>query len=263
MSTLDRLHDQPARRVDNHSHIIQSGIEDMLVAARRNSIQEYSITEHVSQFAELRKSVEFGSVHSSGRMFESREEYIQEVKRIDSGKHSPLKVNCGLEVDFSPRFQDRVGDFVNRARWDILLCSIHELADGRGIEKRNQLGLKDQRNNWETYFQLQTMALESSFVPFNVLAHPVRMSRGATWVPDDIGEMLTALCAVAKRNGKAVELNGNDIDYNAGLVRLLAVACSKTRCAVSLGSDAHYPKDVFRNLEVAMRLVDEFKLELA
>ncbi len=263
MSTLDRPHNPAPRRIDNHSHIIHSGIEDMLVAARRNNIQEYSITEHVSQFAELRKSVEFGSLHSSGRMFESIEEYIQEFKRIDSGKHGPLKVNCGLEVDFSPRFLDRVGDFVNKARWDILLCSIHELEDGREIENRNERGLKAQHNSWETYFQLQTMALESSFVPFNVLAHPVRMSRSATWIPDDIGEMLIALCEVAKKNGKAVELNGNDIDYNAGLVRLLANACSKTRCAVSLGSDAHYPKDVFRNLEVVMGLVDEFKLELA
>jgi len=30
---------------------------------------------------------------------------------------------------------------------------------------------------------------------------------------------------------------------------------------VSLGSDAHYPKDVFRNMDVAMDLVHEFKLK--
>ncbi len=57
----------------------------MVAAARKNNLDEYSITEHVSQFAELRRSVEFGSVHTSGRMFESREEYIEEFGKIDSG----------------------------------------------------------------------------------------------------------------------------------------------------------------------------------
>jgi len=107
------------------------------------------------------------------------------------------------------------------------------------------------------------MALESSFVPFKVLAHQVRMSKGTSWIPEEISEMLTDLSLVAKKNGKALELNGNDIDYNPRLVRLLAPACSKTRCLVSLGSDAHYPKDVFRNVDIAIRLADEFKLELA
>ena len=72
---------RPIRRADNHSHIIQAGIQDMVAAARKNSLDEYSITEHVSQFAELRRSVEFGSAHTSGRMFENREEYIEEFRK--------------------------------------------------------------------------------------------------------------------------------------------------------------------------------------
>ncbi len=236
----------------------------MVAAARKNNLDEYSITEHVSQFAELRRSVEFGSVHASGRMFESREEYIEEFRKIDSRTRGVVRLNRGLEVDFSPWFLESVGDFVNRAKWDILLCSVHEFGDGRDVERKPRTrGLTDQRNRWETYFQLETMALESSFVPFKVLAHPVRMSKGASWIPEEINEMLTDLSVVAKKNGKALELNGNDIDYNPRLVRLLASACSKTHCLVSLGSDAHYPKDIFRNFDIAIRLVDEFKLELA
>jgi HisJ family histidinol phosphate phosphatase len=264
VSTLDESYSRVSRRVDNHSHIIHCGIEDMFAAAKRNNLQEFSITEHVSQFAVLRRSVEFGSIHASGRMFESREEYIEEFRRIDLRTRGVVKLNRGLEVDFSPRFLDSVGDFVNRAQWDILLCSVHEFGDGRDVERRTRArGLTDQRNRWETYFQLQAMALESSFVPFKVLAHPVRMSKGTSWIPEEINEMLTNLSAVAKKNGKALELNGNDIDYNPKLVRLLASSCSKTGCLVSLGSDAHYPKDVFRNVDIAIRLVDEFKLELA
>ncbi len=188
---------------------------------------------------------------------------LREFRKIDSRTRGVVRLNRGLEVDFSPWFLESVGDFVNRAKWDILLCSVHEFGDGRDVERKPRIRGFDQRNRWETYFQLETMALESSFVPFKVLAHPVRMSKGASWIPEEINEMLTDLSVVAKKNGKALELNGNDIDYNPRLVRLLASACSKSHCIVSLGSDAHYPKDVFRNLDIAIRLVDEFKLELA
>jgi len=196
-------------------------------------------------------------------LFETREEYIQEFKDLDLTKPSLVKLNRGLEVDFSPRFLDRVGDFVNKVHWDILLCSVHEFGDGQEVEKKLRTNdLTDHRNRWETYFRLQTKALESSFVPFKILAHPIRLSKGTTWIPEDIDEMLTALSAVAKKNDKALELNGNDLDYNPRLVRSLAYACSKRQCRVSIGSDAHYPQEVFRNLDTAMRLVEEFKLEV-
>src|SRR6058998_729545 len=94
------------RRADNHSHIIQAGIQDMVAEARKNNLAEYSITEHVSQFAELRRSVEFGSVHASARMFESREEYIaeyiEEFRKIDSRARGFVKLNRGLEVEIFP-----------------------------------------------------------------------------------------------------------------------------------------------------------------
>ena len=109
---------------------------------------------------------------------------LRNSEKIDSRTRGVVKLNRGLEVDFSPRFLDSVGDFVNRAQWDILLCSVHEFGDGRDVERKPRIrSLTDQRNRWETYFQLQAMALESSFVPFKVLAHPVRMSKGTSWIP--------------------------------------------------------------------------------
>jgi hypothetical protein len=44
---------------------------EMLTAAKTNRISDFSITEHVSQFRELRESIQFGSVHPNGRIFDS------------------------------------------------------------------------------------------------------------------------------------------------------------------------------------------------
>ena len=251
------------KRADNHSHIIQAGILDMVASAKHNRIEEISITEHVSQFTELRKSIGFGSVHTSGKMFQSLKEYDQEFEKIDVRTRETIRINRGLEVDYSTRYETQLGEFVNREQWDILLCSVHEFGDGRDIE-RNPRRTEDtgHKDPWRGYFELQNMALESSFVPFRVLAHPVRMSRGTREVPEDIDDLLLGLAKTARVKSKALELNGNDIDYNSGLVKRLAKACSRAGCSVSLGSDAHYPREVFRNVEATMALAEEFKLHI-
>ena len=42
---------------DNHNHILLSRMTEMIAAAKTNRVSELSITEHVSQFRELRESV--------------------------------------------------------------------------------------------------------------------------------------------------------------------------------------------------------------
>ena len=235
----------------------------MVASAKANNIAEYSITEHVSQFRELRESIRFGSVHSKGRIFDSLNEYEDEFMKADK-EASGMKINQGLEVDFSPRFEASVSNFVNQKGWDILLCSVHEFEDGTDIERN--AGKPDNKDSahkrWREYFRTEQTALESDFVPFKVLAHPVRMSRNIEDVPPEVDLLLLDLARTAGRRQKALELNGNDITFAPQLVRMLANACSKAGCRVSLGSDAHHPKDVFRKMEVAMRLVDKFKLQL-
>lgn len=250
-------------RIDNHNHIIHAGILEMVAAAKANDVKDYSITEHVSQFTELRDTVGFGSVHDTGRMFESLNEYREEFKKIKA-ESGTMRINRGLEVDFSPRFESRVGDFVNQESWDILLCSVHEFENGKDIETtgRESVDRLATYARWYDYFRLEQLALESDFVPFNVLSHPVRMSRAVKLVPPEIDDLLIDLATTARRRNKALELNGNDIDYAPELVRKLALACGKTSCKVSLGSDAHYPKDVFHNMDVAFDLVSKFNLKL-
>ncbi len=249
-------------RVDNHNHIILADIGDMVESARAKKLDRYSITEHVSQFRGLRESVAFGSVHSRGRIFEDLKEYREEFSRVEDSALSGMKIRMGLEVDFSPRFEAKVAEFVNQEKWDVLLCSVHELGDGTDIEAP-RLKLADTTEAgrlWREYFELQQMALESDFVPFSVLTHPTRMAKGTNRLPEDMDGLLLNLAKTARGRDKALELNGKDLAYAPELVDRVARACSKADCKVSLGSDSHHPQDVFRNMEVAVAMVEELGL---
>ncbi|MGP8124654.1 MAG: PHP domain-containing protein [Nitrososphaerales archaeon] len=250
---------------DNYSHIILADITEMVASAKARNIKRYSVTEHVSQFRKLRESIAFGSVHNKGRIFEDLEAYRNEFSKVDGSKSSGMEVRMGIEVDFSTRYEKEVGEYVNQEEWDVLLCSVHELEDGSEIEKTRAKPLEptEARSLWREYLVLEQTALESDFVPFSVLTHPVRMSKGTDYVPDEVDDLLLDLAKTARGRNKALELNGSDLGYAPQLVRRLAKACSRAGCKVSLGSDAHYPKDVFRNMTDAMALVEEFELQLA
>lgn len=252
------------KRIDNHGHILLAKLSDMVDAAKANQVSELSITEHVSQFREPRESIGFGSVHSTGRIFSSLDEYTREFARFNPATDE-VKVNRGLEVDFAPRYEAKIGNFVNQAEWEILLCSVHELEDGRDIESQRgpMIDPRIAQQRWRDYLNLEQLALRSSFVPYRVLAHPIRMARANSTVPSEFDELLVDLASLAKKKNKALELNGRDIAYAPQIVRRLALACSKAGCKVSLGSDAHHPRDILKNLDIAMNLVQELKLELA
>jgi histidinol-phosphatase (PHP family) len=248
---------------DNHSHIILADIRDMVAAAKARKVDRYSITEHVSQFRRMRESVDLGSTHGEGRIFEDLKEYRKEFSKVDEPALSGMKLRMGLEVDFSPRYEARVGEFVNQEKWDILLCSVHELGDAADIEhpRKKPIDPVEADKLWHEYFRLEQKALESDFIPFDVLTHPTRMMRGVSRLPDEIDDLLLNLAKTAKRRNKALELNGKDIGYAPELVRRVATACSRAGCSVSLGSDSHYPQDVFRNMEVATAMLEEFDLQ--
>jgi histidinol-phosphatase (PHP family) len=251
-------------RSDNHSHIILADIKDMVAAAKARKVDRYSITEHVSQFREMKESVDFGSTHGEGRIFEDLKEYRREFARVDEPALAGMKLRKGLEVDFSPRYEARVGAFVNQEKWDVLLCSVHELGDRADIEhpRKKPIDPVEADKLWHEYFGLEQAALESDFVPFSVLTHPTRMIKGVSRLPDDLDDLLLDLARTAKRRNKALELNGKDIGYAPELVRRVAKACSRAGCTVSLGSDSHYPQDVFRNMDIATAMLEEFGLQL-
>lgn len=230
----------------------------MLASARAKSVNEFSITEHVSQFREPRNAIDFGSVHEVGRLFESLKEYNREFSAIPESTN--FIVRRGLEVDFSPRYESKVGDYVNQEKFDILLCSVHELEDRTDVQRPRSK--KEPKKLWLEYLDLEKRALESDFIPFDVLTHPVRMVQGVKKVPEEFDYIALDLAKTARKKNKALELNGSDLSFSYDLVRRLALACKEAGCKVSLGSDAHYPRDVYRNMEKATSLANELGLEV-
>ena len=250
-------------RFDNHNHILNSTVLDMVNAAKIKNIKEFSITEHISQFALPRKEVSFISFHAGdeGRIFKSFTDYRDEFHSIVPEKD--IQIRMGLEVDYLPDFEKKLNQYVTESLpWDILLCSVH-VCDGQDIENMAHTSNPEiMSTRWEKYIQLQKLSMESGFIQFDVLAHPVRLASSTT-PPAHISDLLSDLVRTAKHYGIAIELNGGDLEIEGigpALVNELAKICSKEGCAVSIGSDAHHPDEVFWQMDDALSLIDKYRL---
>ena len=246
---------------DNHSHIILASIESMADAAKKTNVSRLSTTEHISQFTFVRQKVKFSSVHESGRMFSSFDDYLKEFDKIRDFKG--IQVRKGLEVDYIKQYSSEICQAVSRKKWDVLLCSVHELPGGIDVEeKKLPMDKKSVEKRWKEYVEMQKEAIESKFIQFDILTHPERLAVGTPSVPENFEELMFDLAKVARKNGKAIELNGADLSRTPDLVRKLASACHRANCKVSYGSDSHYPDQVSRNFDLASKLIEEFGLEI-
>jgi histidinol-phosphatase (PHP family) len=246
---------------DNHSHIILEDIELMVESARKTDVSRLSITEHISQFSFIRKKVNFSSTHETGRMFSSFDEYLAEFNKVVDNRD--VHVRKGLEVDYIEEYESAIGEEVSGKDWDFLLCSVHELSGGIDIERAGlPQDRKSSSDRWSEYFETQQKAIQSDFTPFAVLTHPVRLAVSTPVFPDNIGDMLKAIAGRAKERGRALELNGKDMETFPDLVRKVAKACAETSCKVSFGSDSHRASEVSRKYDLASKLIKEFGLEI-
>lgn len=236
----------------------------MVEGASRQGIESLSITEHVSQIENVRKSVDFKSTHSTGRVFRDIDQYLQEFSSLDQfSKNNSIRIKKGMEVDYIRGYEKEISENVNSFTWDIILRSVHELPNGEDVEgKYTARDEGSRKERWKTYIGTEIELVQTSNINFNVLTHPVRLAVGTTIPRQEVKEHLLDLANSCKSEQIAMELNGRDLSLYSPLVRLVAEACGETRCNVSFGSDAHHPHEIARGYEKAMQLVEEFKLEL-
>jgi histidinol-phosphatase (PHP family) len=245
---------------DNHNHIIYEPLGRMVASALGRGLVNLAITEHISQMQEIRRSVQFRSMHSSGRVFQNLAEYSGEFSqtRLDDGR---IGIKKGLEVDYIRDYDSVISGFVGFFSWDILLCSVHEMKSQdveHSFTENNSTAIK---NRWEDYINTEIDAVERSEIPFQVLTHPVRLAYG-TKETEKLPDLMVELAAKCRDRDKAMELNGKDLRSYPELVRIVAEACAKTKCKVSFGSDSHHPNEVAGQLEAATRLALEFRLNV-
>ena len=242
--------------VDYHVHTslcnhAEGGMEAYVRRAEELGLAEIAFLDHLT----LRESghensmseQEVGLYHSA----------IMRLKRKYAGR---IMVRAGLEVDHDPENRARAIGLLERFSFDIITASVHFSDDYNFVSRRAaRKGMEVPDEAWaDSYFHSLRQMLDEPF--FDVVGHvDVFKKFGRKPTPahlERFGEIFKRMAGL----GLVMELNTSGSDHPAGEPypgpHLLTMAAQEG-VAVTLGSDAHAPREVGRHFGAAVRLLRE------
>jgi len=221
---------------DFHSHVSRSSAREMALSAQEKGLHVLGLSEHIFQMVEARPTL----VHMPQEgPFLTFSEYIAAVRA--AGRDASVTLRLGLEVDFIPGKNEQIQAFLQEYDWDFLIGSVHEV-DGLQFENNRKWDREEGEALWLRYMTLLREAVNSGY--FSLVSHPVRMRTANAYLPPNLDQELEQLAAEAARCNVALEINGYDLQNYPNLVRRLARACALHKTPVSVGSDAHNPRQI-------------------
>jgi histidinol-phosphatase (PHP family) len=221
---------------DFHSHVSRSSAREMALSAQEKGLHVLGLSEHIFQMVEARPTL----VHMPQEgPFLTFSEYIAAVRA--AGRDASVTLRLGLEVDFIPGKNEQIQAFLQEYDWDFLIGSVHEV-DGLQFENNRKWDREEGEALWLRYMTLLREAVNSGY--FSLVSHPVRMRTANPHIPHSLDQELEQLAAEAARCNVALEINGYDLQNYPNLVRRLARACALHKTPVSVGSDAHNPRQI-------------------
>lgn len=221
---------------DFHSHVSRSSAREMVLSAREKGLHVLGLSEHIFQMVEARPTL--AHLPQEGPLL-TFSEYIAAVRA--AGQDTSVTLRLGLEVDFIPGKNEQIQAFLQGYDWDFLIGSVHEV-DGLQFERNQKWSREEGEALWLRYMALLRAAVGSGY--FSLVSHPVRMRTANAYLPPNLDQELERLAAEAVQCDVALEINGYDVQNYPNLVRRLARACALHKTPVSVGSDAHNPRQI-------------------
>lgn len=232
---------------DFHTHICRSDFSQMARRAEKMGLP-FGVCEHVYQFEEVRRRYG-GRFFLEGRTYSIAEYWAQ----LGAYRQSQRMFRIGTELDYLPDISGSIWQMLNGYPWDYIVGAVHEI-DGWDIHDRRAFTARQREAVWDAYFTRQEELIRT--YPVQILAHPIRM---LVTVPaaEGMERGLRTLAAVAAEHNVALELNSRDWAQSHLQARLLIKCCLDCKCPVTLGSDAHFPRDIAKDFDRLIGLLEE------
>jgi len=183
--------------------------------------------------------------------------YVEMVRDLEASV-TGIRVRLGIEMDYDPGRMDETWDLASRHDFDYVYGSVHYLegwgfSDSRNIETYRD---KSPDDLYRRYFEVFCEAAEKG--RFDVMAHPDIIKKHGITTRLPLGRMYADAADALASAGVAIEINTSGlrrptVEIYPALPFLMA--CAGRGVPVTLGSDAHAPREVGMDFDLALRLL--------
>lgn len=240
--------------VDYHLHTPRCGhavgdLEEYVARALQLKLSEVGFSDHFP-LLHLRDP-------SLSMALEELPDYVSEVNRL-AETVSGVRVRVGIEVDYLPGYEEKTAEILSAHAFDYIMGAVHFL-DGWGFDDPRYVDCyrgRDLYGLWARYFQVLGEAAGSGL--FDVLAHPDLIKKFGFRPREDVTHLYVSFLDRVAAAGLALEVSTAGLSKPVGemypgedFLRL----CREREIPVTLGSDAHSPREVGRDYRAAVAML--------
>ncbi len=181
--------------------------------------------------------------------------YAELVRDVQQSVES-IAIRFGIEMDYISGQMDEVWEAASPYEFDYVYGAIHYL-DGWDFGDSRRLSSyagKNPDDMYVRYFELFCEAVEKG--GFDIMAHPDLVKKHGVWTTLPVDEMYREAAEALAEHDVAIEVNSSGLRKKAqelypalGFLK----ACAKEGVAVTLGSDAHAPKQVGMDFDLVVK----------
>jgi len=209
---------------------------------------------------------DFVRVGGEVKSFDSNwiEDYWREIEEARDGySRSGLKIEAGLEVDYTPEIEDKLREFLSRNHFDFVLGAVHclnHIAIASSRESSEYFKNKELSELTQAYFDVLYRIVKSRLFP--VIAHlDVYKRYGFDWYGPQILEThrnyIREVFRLMRQNGVGFEVNTSGLrspfkDFYPSK-EILLMAKDFGLKPTSFGSDCHRVEDLGFGLREARK----------
>lgn len=238
-------------------------IHQYLEVAKNRNITELGFSEHGYRFQQS-KAILFNPWIEE-RQTEDVEEYVTLILKA---KKLGLPVKLGIELDYIPNKEKEIEAFLKNYPWDYVIGSVHWIKDwGFDLqEMKENWDNKSIINVYQNYFNIIENLLASK--QFDILGHvdviKVFGHKPEAHEDEVLFKMYDQLVKHIKKSNITVEVN------TAGLRKpvhelypapQLMKRLTENNIPLILNSDAHQPKHVGEDYDIAIDYLKEYKVD--
>jgi histidinol-phosphatase (PHP family) len=184
--------------------------------------------------------------------------YVEQVLALRR-KYPRPRIRLGIEADFVPGHEKDLRRLLSRYEFDYVYGSVHIIGDWRFDDTRlypdNYRGREAEQAHRD-YFELIQRSVRSGL--FDIIGHMDLIKKFNHWARPQIDELLERTIRTVAEAGVCVEVNTSGLRKPCREIypsETILTLCRRYDVPVTLGSDAHHPREVGMDFKRAVDLL--------
>lgn len=232
----------------------EASMEEMVKSAIQKQLKEICFTEHID-YDYPDPSIVFDF---------SYDDYSAKIAAMQQKYGEQLSIKKGVEIGLQPHLYDKYRSYIQQHTFDFVICSLHTVENG-SLHYREIFKNRTNEEAFRTYYE-ELYSIIQQFNDYDVLGH-VDLIKRYTKEPvqnlfhEELGEIFKRVI----HEGKGIELNTSGLRYklshNLPSPDVLKLYYDLGGKIITLGSDAHHPKDIGFHFKESLDLLESIGFE--